>query len=245
MSFDIVIPLGPNDTHLIQTQLCFTKKNIIDYHHIYIITSFTNLLIDNENVTIINENIFPFHLHDIEIIHGKSHRNGWYLQQLIKLYAPFVIKNMLSTYLVIDADTFFLKPTSFIENGKYLYNVGTEYHLPYFEHMKTLDDCFTRSSNDSGICHHMLFDKNIIQEIFHLVEEKYNKPFWFIFLKNVNHPHILGSGASEYELYFHYIHKYHTDKIHIRRLSWINTNSFEPHSDNIHDYISYHWYIRQ
>jgi hypothetical protein len=40
----------------------------------------------------------------------KQNRNGWYLQQLLKLYASFVIKDLLNDYLVIDADVYFLKP---------------------------------------------------------------------------------------------------------------------------------------
>ena len=44
-------------------------------------------------------------------------------QVLVKIkYAGIVIKNILDKYLVIDSDTFFLKPTSFIKDGKCLYN---------------------------------------------------------------------------------------------------------------------------
>jgi len=53
--------------------------------------------------------------------------------------ACLIITQLLDKYLVIDADTFFLKPTKFIENGKCLYNYGTEYEMPYFIHMKKLN----------------------------------------------------------------------------------------------------------
>ena len=42
------------------------------------------------------------------------------------------IQNILDKYLVIDSDTFFLKPTTFIENNKCLYNYGSEYNKSYF-----------------------------------------------------------------------------------------------------------------
>ena len=51
------------------------------------------------------------------------------------------------------------------------------------------------------------------------------------------------SGASEYEIYFNYIFKYHVDSVKIRKLKWINTDILDINSDN--DYISYHWWMRK
>ena len=75
---------------------------------------------------------------------GNESRSGWYLQQLMKLYAGFYVPNIMNKYLVIDCDTFFLKPTRFIEpeTGKCLYNHGSEHHGYYFDHMKKLDSGF-------------------------------------------------------------------------------------------------------
>ena len=71
-----------------------------------------------------------------------------------------IIPEILDTCLVIDADTFFLKPTVFIKNNKCLYNFGTEYHKPYFTHMLKLDkELIKIYENKSGICHHMIFEK--------------------------------------------------------------------------------------
>ena len=55
-----------------------------------------------ENIIYINENIFPFNLKIISLYHKKYNRdrNGWYLQQLIKLYAGIVIPGILEKYLV-------------------------------------------------------------------------------------------------------------------------------------------------
>ena len=53
--------------------------------------------------------------------HGKLTRNGWYLQQLLKLYAGLTIPNILENYLVVDSDVFFLKPIHFYEDGKFIY----------------------------------------------------------------------------------------------------------------------------
>eukprot|EP00942_MAST-04A_sp_MAST-4A-sp1_P004222 g4222.t1 len=171
--------------------------------------------------------------------HGKLRRNGWYLQQLLKLYAGKIIPDILDKYLVIDSDTFFLKPTTFIENNKCLYNYGREYHKPYFEHMIKLDKGLNKIYGDkSGICHHMIFETKYIDELISRIEINHNDLFYNVFLKTVTDK--TGSGASEYEIYFNYMLKYNPDKIKIRGLNWKNTNKLETNWNG--DYISCHWW---
>ena len=159
----------------------------------------------------------------------------------MKLYAGKIIPNILEKYLVIDSDTFFLKPTTFVENNKCLYNYGTEYHKPYFFHMVKLDKDLTKiDKNKSGICHHMMFETKYIDELISGIEKNHNDLFYNIFLKTVADK--ISSGASEYEIYFNYMLKYNPNKIQIRKLNWTNTNKLETNSN--FDYISYHWYLR-
>lgn len=249
MLFDIVIPVGPNDINIIAKQLVYTQKNIIGYRKIYIITPYKNLTIDG--CIIINEDIFPFSMDTIYKYHGKTSNNGWYLQQLLKLYAGFIIPDILDNYLVIDSDTFFLKPTIFIEDDKLLYNYGTEYHKEYFNHMKCLLPYLVKVAEDkSGICHHMIFNKSIIKDLFKRVEEHYNnindvnKNFYDIFLMMVNESFRNGSGASEYEIYFNFIQLFYQNNMKIRKLEWINNSSTNINNNNL-DYISCHHYMRR
>ena len=203
--FDIVIPVGPNDNSIIKQQIKYTKKNIIGYRNIYLICYDPSIKIDG--CITINENIFPFNIETIEKYHGKSNRNGWYLQQLLKLYAGKNIIGILDRYLVIDSDTFFLKPTTFIDNDKCLYNWGIEYHKPYFHHMKRMHkDLIKIDKNKSGICHHMIFETKYINQLICKIESHHNDFFYNVFLKLVTDKK--GSGASEYEIYFNYMLKY-------------------------------------
>jgi hypothetical protein len=236
--FDIVIPVGPNDREVIEKQIIYTKKNILDSRHIYLI--YRDLSLQIEGCTTITESIFPFSLETIAKHHGKSDRNGWYFQQLLKLYAGFVIPGILERYLVIDSDTFFLKPMSFIKDNKCMYTIGNQYHRPYFLHMYELHETFKRQfPNISGIAHHMMFEIKFVKQIMELVEAKHGGLFYDIFLKNVTNA---AAGASEYEIYFNYIASRHLDKIIIRNLKWINTGTLDVESDN--DYISYHHWMR-
>ena len=245
MSFDIVIPVGPNDRTVIEQQTKYTQKNIIGYRNIYLICYDPSIIIDG--CITINENIFPFNKETVSKYHGKLDRNGWYLQQLLKLYAGKIIPNILDKYLVIDSDTFFLKPTTFVENNKCLYNYGTEYHIPYFDHMKKLDkELIKIDKNKSGICHHMIFETKYIDELISRIEKNHNELFYNIFLKTERTDDF--SGASEYEIYFNFMLKYNPDKIQIRKLNWKQDHGRQKLesilTDCNLDYISYHWYMR-
>ena len=239
-AFDIVIPVGPNDKDVINNQIQHTKRNIIGHRNIYLISFDPTVRIDG--CVTINENIFPFNIDTVRKYHGNISRNGWYLQQLLKLYASS-IEGILERYLVIDSDTFFLKPTVFIDaDNKCLYNYSTEHNKPYFEHMARLNvDMIKVDENKSGICHHMMFEKVYVEEIMNKIEKTHNDKFYNVFLKTVTD--VAGSGASEYEIYFNYMLKNHGDKIKIRELNWLNVKCLDEARLH-HDYISCHWYSR-
>ena len=253
--FDIVIPIGPDDVSQINKQLEYTLKNVIGYRNIYLLSFDENILIENKNdkIIIINENIFPFQIKDVSIIHGKTTRNGWYLQQLLKLYAGIIIPDILNRYLVIDCDTFLLSKIKFVdpETNIPLYATGVEYHKPYFEHMKKLHPFLEKQNlKISGICHHMMFDTNYVKELMVLVETYHNnEPFWKIFLsmvdKNLTGLNAPTSGASEYEIYFNYMLKFHSDKIKNRSLKWKNSSEIGFNDSNEFDFVSCHHYMRK
>ena len=245
--FDIVIPVGPNDINVVSLQVQYTKRNIVGYRNIYLVSHDPDICI--KGCITIDERTFPFSLSDVAKYHGKQKRNGWYLQQMLKFYCPLAISDILDRYLVIDTDTFFLKPTTFIENDQCLYNydVSTDQfpaHGPYFDHMKKMDSRWRRVDNrKSGICHHMLFEKRYVNEIIDHIEKKHNDTFWNVFFKMVDEKDMLDSGASEYEIYFNYITRYHSDKIKLRLLDWCNTSELNLQRKDM-TYISYHWYRR-
>lgn len=243
--FDIVIPVGPNDIEMIQTSINYTKLNIIGYRNIYLISSFDKLYV--KDCIIISEKVFPFNINDIDNILGKSSRNGWYLQQFLKLYAGNIIPGILERYLVIDADTCFLKPTYFITNdNKCIYTTGTEYHEPYFSHMNRLHPSLKKIYPLSGISHHTLFETKIINNLIKMVENYHNneKSFWELYLENIDPLHHKYSATAENEIYFTYIYLFNNNNIVIRKLKWANVNNINEYLNKDLDFISVHWYMR-
>ncbi len=241
MSYDIVIPVGPSDEVIFLKSIVLTLNNVKNYRNIYIVSKKTY---DIPGCIFVSEDTFPFSVEDIGSRLGCRERAGWYVQQLIKLTAGTYIKGILDHYLVLDADVFVLKPLEFMLNGIPLYAHGDEYHIPYFEHMVKLHPSFKRERQDvSGICHHMMFYKPYVQQLFDMVEDYTNKPFTDAFLDAVT---LIGpglSGASEYELYFNYMIRYHPNDMIIRQLKWRNIRSLQHHNEN-DDYVAIHHYYR-
>ena len=246
--FDIIICLGPNDFEIIKLQINYTKKNIIGYRNIYIVSCNPNIVIDG--CITVDENIFPFNLKTISTYHGNNWRNGWYLQQLLKLYSGFAIPGILDKYLVIDADTFFLKPATFIEDGKCCYNnTCDQFHYPYFVHIEKLcKGLGEKILRFSGISHHMIFETKYLKLLFDLIENIHKIPFWQVFLLLVDPKDIEKSGASEYELYMQFMIHYHPDEIIFRSLKHIEPHNKEEYlnclSNDEYDFITYQMLFR-
>lgn len=239
--FDIVVPAGMNDYNILTKCIEYAKQNIIGHRNIYIVSPDDHKI---DGTIFINENTFCVNMSTVERYHGKSSRNGWYLQQLLKLYASQCIPGLLSNYLVIDADTCFLKPTRFFDgSNKPFLTIGYEYHPEYFYHMQRLHPSLSRTINPSGICHHCMFNKGYVFDIMILVQDHHNKPFYQAFLECVSDNYRTGSGASEYEIYFHYLTRFHMNNISVRELKWENV-SVLPENDTYHDYVACHHYLR-
>ena len=232
--FDIVIPVGPNDYNRIHDTILYTKRNVLHYRNIYIVSA-NPITIDG--CTYVPETIFPFTLSYIESLNNCKEKAGWYLQQLIKLYAGTYILGILPQYLVLDADVYVVKPTTFMRDEKPLYAIGNEHHMPYFNHMMRLHSSFVRQTNISGICHHMMFTQKYLQELFALVEN--DKPFWMRFLYEVQES---GSGASEYEIYFNFMLVYHKNDMIIRNLCWRDISKLDEVGPE-HDLVALHHYL--
>jgi hypothetical protein len=193
---------------------------------------------------------FPFSKDDVasEVVIGGDPRLGWYLQQLIKLYASFVIDGISEDILVIDADTVFLRPVRFVDwRGRGLYATGTEHHPPYFAHMQRLLPGLRReTAAASGIVHHMLLRRSVLLDLFARVESLHRKEFWRAFLNCVDDD-AYHSGASEYEIYFNFAQRWRGESVRIRPLRWRNAlrlADLEVDRRAQYHYVSYHAHER-
>lgn len=240
--FDIVLPVGPNEIPIINDVVNLIKNNVKGFNNIYLLTPDETL-----NITgciTINENIFPFTKQEITEILGESCRITWVYQQLLKLYAINVIPNCLDNILILDSDVFILKELHFIENNKPIFTVGYEYTIEYHEHSKKLHPSLIRANQKySGVSHHMLFNKKFLKELFDLIENYHNKPFFNIFLESIDNRDKNDFKCSEYEIYFNFMCLYHYNDIIIRELIWGNVHYLDDKVLSEYDYASIPKYL--
>lgn len=208
-----------------------------------------------------NEANYPFTKYDVAlaIFHGdeKAARNfvghphsriGWIYQQLLKLYASFVIPGISSNVLILDADTIFLNPVVFINRmGAGLYNPGTEYEAPYFNHMKKLLPGLCRLFPQySGISHHMIFQRPVLEDLFSLIRTHHNQEPWYAFCSCIDNTDLF-APCSEYEIYFNFVFA-RTHQVQMRHLKWTNANRLRDryaYKEDGYHFASFHAFRRE
>ena len=169
---DVVIPVHKKDAPTLEIVIAAIKKNIQDVRRIIVISKERF----SENAEWFDEKKFPFSIEDVgnELGGnggiGKNVRRGWFYQQLLKFYAHDVMDDLLDNILIFDADTIANHPMKFIEEDGSLYmdirNYGKPHYL-YKKHLRKLLPMLGKLDNsENPVVHHMVFNKEIIEELF-------------------------------------------------------------------------------
>ncbi len=163
-------------------------------------------------------------------------RAGWLYQQLLKLNCDTVAET--DNFLVLDADTVFVKPKIFRYKGKTIFDMSEERHEPYHEVYKKLLERPT-TSELSFISHHMLFNKTLLKELKAEIEAIHHKKWDEAILENTDYSSI--SGFSEYELYGNFVSERYPQSV--KKEYWFNSTS--PVNPPYIKTVSMHAYLRE
>lgn len=226
MSLDVLICVGPGDGRDIKQLVNNIKENIVDLNKIYLIMPQRVLevyMVFDQIVINIDESIFPFNKKYIDDLFLCPERSGWYLQQLLKIYAPIVIKELLDNYIIIDADLRFYQPVSFFEENKILFNTSMENWPPYLVHLNKLCSRIKINQKYSGVTHLMPMKRYIVERLIKIVEEEHKEVFWKVFLNLVDPKYYSHSGASEYQILFHFTQTFFPNECRIRQIRFLDS----------------------
>lgn len=185
-----------------------------------------------------------------EIICKGENRTGWYFQQFLKWEARKYAET--DNYVVVDADTIFIRPVILLNGNKYVFYRGRQYHMPYFRTYEKLFGYFPEKQM-SYIADFMIFNTGIIDEMTARIEKIYSgRQKWYEIILDAisrNEP----SSFSEFETYGYYMSKYHPDLFDSRecrnkilRKEKIPYHAFNKMLNKLMGYtsISYHCYER-
>ena len=286
MQFDIVISSCKKDQIVLQKAIESIKEYVEGYRRIIVVSN--EKLTNIEGVEWFDEKKYPFSIKDIyENMHNMvpedmRKRKVSYINQLIKLYAHRVIPGLLENILIYDSDIIFIRKTTFFEDGKPLYGSRVlNYDMcgQYLNHFKKLHSSFDFHKLEtnqqllkqglyrSGICHHIVYNRDIIEEIIALIEKTHGETFWKFYLNQVdtrgNNP-ALWCEPANCGLYYNYVSTYHPDKITQRCITWMEcpaqsrtqnsiVHNYDTEFENKkalalskgHSYIAFHSYNRE
>lgn len=254
-TIDVVIPAHKKDLQILEYCIDSAKKKIVGAGRIIVISKERY----SDNAEWFDEALFPF---TIEMVRDQVGNTscGWYFQQLLKFYAPIIIPNISENVLILDSDTVFFRRVKMIDDkGHAFYNILKETNISrkgdfddlVAQHMEQLFPAIAQKNlppefqNISGITHNMVFNREVLRDLFKKVEEHHNngEPFYKIFLKFSRHTHC----ASEYQIYFNFLLLYHKEKIRIRKLRFKNTSdiNIRKYRNRLkYHYCSFHSYLR-
>lgn len=175
-------------------------------------------------------------------------RSGWYYQQLLK-YA--LRKHSLTRhYLVMDADTVFVRRTDFTRSGRYVFYASEQFHEPYFRTYQKLLGYFPERQ-PSFITDYMILDSDFLDELLQLISARANGAKWYDAILAAIDPAEL-SSFSEYETYGYYLSRHHPEcfesvplaytMLPRNRLKWARVDAIcarrrKAFSISYHDYL--------
>ncbi len=231
---DVVIPVHKKDLAILEYSIQAAKDKIVGIRRIIVISKERH----SNNAEWFDENLFPFSYKEIANLTNNLNV-GWHFQQLLKFYAPLIIPDISENVLILDSDTVFFRKTKMIDDqGIAFYNISkdentkeTPFDQRVDEHIKKFFPAIAKDKlpkpfdEFSGICHNMIFNRQILLELFRNVEEYQRKengvdyPFYKIFLMFYDNQ----MSVSEYQIYFNYMLIFHREKMNIRKIKYKNT----------------------
>lgn len=175
--YDVIIPVAYKDSGFVWRVIKYIRKCMPEADHIYVLTAEKNFKylknINDGNTSILNENeicngltfeIISNYLEDAKANTG----TGWYFQQFLK-FGFALSKYAKKYYLSWDADTLPLAHIEFINDGKAMFTMKSEYNPNYFKTIHKLLG-IKKQTEGSFIAEHMLFDKEIVKELIQKIE---------------------------------------------------------------------------
>jgi len=251
MNIDCLIPAHKKDFNTLNLCVNGLKNNIKNLNTIFVVSNEDPKI---DGITYIPQSRYDSYVNLQKIIekydNEKSdftYRSGWIYQQFLKLLSSKVIQELTDSYLVVDADTIFVRPINF-NPEKFYYCKANEYHLPYLTTIKKLLGV-EETIGFSTISHHMIFNKNIMNEMIEVIMNNFHSNSFFDCVMSVIDYNEL-SSISEWDLYSNYAIKNYSHICEHRQLFW-NDISYIPCQNDLDnfkeqlDFVSCHFYLRE
>lgn len=240
---DIYIPISLKDLISLEKVILNAKKYIKHpINEIYVVAAPESKIIqacNNQDVTFVDEKIvLGYDKNSLNYKVNDTNRAGWLFQQLLKLGADKIVKT--ENFLILDADTIFIKPKVFFFKGKLILDQSEERHEVYHN---VYQELLKRPTSNllSFITHYMIFNKEHLRSLKMEIESIHKKKWDQAIISCVNYNEL--SGFSEYELYGNYLSEIRPNKF--KREYWFNTTAVMEIYPTYIKTVSFHSYLTE
>lgn len=238
---EVVIPVSIKDIATLP-KVIEGCKNFIKHpiHNIYIVGESSSTILNTciqLGVKFIEEKeVLGYDKHCIDYSVNGNDRSGWLFQQLLKLNADQI--SSTENFLVLDADTIFVRDHVFLRKKKTILDLSEERHEPYHIVYKRILQEETTSML-SFVTHYMLLNKKVLKQLKSDIEKIHKKTWDTVIIEQMDKND--ESGFSEYELYGNYLKSRFPEQVD--NAYWFNSETFPNKQTSIIKSVSLHNYV--
>ncbi|MCO6451593.1 MAG: hypothetical protein J5I90_12465 [Caldilineales bacterium] len=219
--FDVVMPVAPNNRHVLAWALRSLAVNAAP-RRVYLITT-RGLMPDlirlpqpDLDIRLLDEDamIDGVTLAGLQdYLRGRGvqpGRAGWYLQQFAKMAAASQ-PEIADDYLIWDSDTVLLRPTAFFDSaGVVQFAARAKRYEPYRQAYRRLLG-HDPAAEVSFVAEHMMVCKIWMRELITAIEERQGQRWVWAIMDVIDTPELSHSGFSEFETYANFMLAAHPD----------------------------------
>jgi hypothetical protein len=252
---DVVIPADPKDFPLLRHCVRGVLRHIDPLRNVFVVSSEPFRANDARVKWIREPDSGPDGLPSLEEIEldwvsrspNATPRAGWIYQQLLKLGAGTYIDELSPRFLVVDADVIFLRFVSFDDDeGRIPYSRASEYHHAYFDAYRRLTG-EQPTSRESFTAHHMLYDQELLTELFTSIEALHGEPWYRAYVHAADPAE--ASAINEQDTFGLWLLGNHPEVLRYRQLAWRNVSVIPSALGRAHlgldyDFVAVHAYMR-
>ncbi len=241
---DVVIPLGSNDLDVVR--LCVQGIRRFVAHPINRIVVVTGNvaaaadILKDRDVELIDEAVW------VRQMKLPDDVRGGVLQQLLKLHARHHVAT--DHYLVVDADTVFLRPRIFEHRGRHILRYTDSFERAYY---RTLDAFLPHVPRFpvSFVAHHMFLSRDLLDRFIHSWERNCGSSWTAVAIAADREQRC---ALSEYELYANQLLAERREQVLLEFWSGVNVRDV-PVPDTLQHAVqlfpgkasaSWHWFLR-
>lgn len=222
LPINVIIPAAEKDAEILLYCIDGIRRNIKHpISKIIIISSNTEKILNictEAGCEFVDENtVTDLSPESINLFIQGTDRSRWIFQQFLKLNSDKLSSD--EHFLIVDADTVFIRPQVFEFNEKMIFNFSDEYHQPYFDIYKTLFNEVV-TCPVSFTSHQMLLKKSILRELKTKIEDTNHCNWQQAILNNINRNEF--SAHSDYDTYGQFVFAHHRQDVAVHY--WFNAS---------------------